>query len=395
MFAVGGRARSLVRSPPTCATVGPVRTIAMHSLGPSGPNEMRPAGAARRTEPSVPSPGGRTLLVLADGRCLDAQGDERQGVLYVRAAGTLDAERTYHAVAPPIAVHPSRPLMLTGRGSGWSLPGDGLPQTWHGSEVRLIDHDSGRQLDRFPLQPPCVWLDDERFLARAMGFYHGRRALDPSFADRHLPISSRFTHSEADGVVEVNAFTGCAELRVRCGVYDRWSRLKHLAVRGDVALYGGFLEVGAARVPTWEVLWSHQMGTDGLGYQMRALAVSPDGGHVAVGAGGKEGRRDLAVFEVDGGREVLRLALGRMLADVGLLKTRTTEVTCLVWHPRGWLAVGTRAGLVAHVRLSGPVQVYRGAAQAIEALAFNRDYTSLLVANKAAIARFPLLDAEC
>jgi len=341
----------------------------------------------------VPSPDGRTLIVLPDGRCLDAQGDERQGVLYVRAADTLETERAYHNVAPPIAAHPSRPLVLTGRESGWSLPEDGSPQTWRGSEVRVIDHDSGQQLERFPLQPPFVWLDDEHFLSRSMGFYHGRRALDPSFAER-LPISSLFTDSEADGVAEVNAFTGRAELRVRCGVYGRWSRLKHLEVRGDVALYGGFLEVGAARLPTWEVLWSHPMGTDGLGYQMRALAVSPDGGHVAVGAGGRDGLRDLAVFEVDGGREVLCLPLGRMLADAGLLKTKTTEVTCLAWHPRGWLAVGTRAGLVAHMHLSGAIHVYRGAARAIEALAFAGDGASLLVASKAAIARFPLLDAE-
>ncbi|WP_096331871.1 hypothetical protein [Nannocystis exedens] len=371
-----------------------MRTIEMHSIQPSGPAGMRPAGAARPTEASVPSPDGRTLIVLADGRCLDAQGDERQGVLYVRAADTLETQRASPNVAPPIAVHPSRPLVLTGRESGWSLPEKGSPQTWRGSEVQVIDHDSGRQLERFPLQPPFVWLDDERFLSRSMGFYHGRRALDPSFAEHHLPISSLFNDDEADGVAEVHAFTGRAELRVRCGVYGRWSRLEHLAVRGDVAVYGGFLEVGAARLPTWEVLWSHQMGTGGLGYQMRALAVSPDGGHVAVGAGGKDGLRDLTVFEVDGGREVLCLPLGRMLGGAGLLTTKTTEVTCLAWHPRGWLAVGTRAGLVVHMHLSGAIQVYRGAARAIEALAFTRDGASLLVASKAAIARFPLLDAE-
>ena len=342
----------------------------------------------------MPSPNGRALIVLADGRCLDAQGDGRQGVLYVRAADTLETLRAYPDVTPPIAAHPSRPLVLTGRESAWSLPGDGTPQTWRSSEVRMIDHHSGQQLERFPLQPPFVWLDDRRFLSRSMGFYHGRRALDPGFAERHLPISSLFTDSEADGVAEVDAFTGRAELHVRCGVHERWGRLKHLAVRGDVALYGGFLEVGAARLPTWEVLWSHQMGTGGLGYQMRALAVSPDGGHVAVGAGGKDGLRDLAVFEVDGGREVLCLPLGRMLAGAGSLTTRTTEVTSLAWHPRGWLAVGTRAGLVAHVHLSGAIHFYRGAARAIEALAFARDGASLLVASKAAIARFPLLDAE-
>ncbi|MCY1009943.1 hypothetical protein OV079_31155 [Nannocystis pusilla] len=371
-----------------------MRTLAMHSLLPSGRDDSRPAGAARQTEASLPSPNGRALIVLADGRCLDAQGDDRQGVLYVRAADTLETLRAYPDVAPPIAVHPSRPLVLTGRDSAWSLPGDGSPQTWRGSEVRMIDHESGQQLDRFPLQPPFVWLDDRRFLSRSMGFYHGRRALDPGFAGRHLPISGLFTDSEADGVAEVDAFTGGAELRVRCGVYERWSRLKHLAVRGDVALYGGFLEVGAARLPTWELLWSHPMGTGGLGYQMRALAVSPDGGHVAVGAGGRDGLRDLSVFEVDGGREVLCLPLGRMLAGAGALTTKTTEVTCLAWHPRGWLAVGTRAGLVAHVHLSGAIQFYRGATRAIEALAFARDGASLLVASKAAIARFPLLDAE-
>ncbi|WP_434420226.1 hypothetical protein [Nannocystis pusilla] len=127
---------------------------------------------------------------------------------------------------------------------------------------------------------------------------------------------------------------------------------------------------------------------------MRALAVSPDGGHVAVGAGGRDGLRDLAVFAVDGGREVLCLPLGRMLADAGLLKTKSTEVTSLAWHPRGWLAVATRAGLVAHIHLSGAIQVYRGADRAIEALAFTRDGASLLVASKAVIARFSLLDAE-
>lgn len=342
----------------------------------------------------MPSPNGRALIVLADGRCLDAQGDERQSVLYVRAAGTLETERAYRDVTPPIAAHPSRPLVLTGRDSAWSLPADGSPQTWRGSEVRMIDLDSGQQLERFPLQPPFVWLDDQRFLSRSMGFYHGRRALDPEFAERHLPISGLFTDNEADGVAEVNAFTGRAELRVRCGVHGRWSRLTHLAVRGDVALYGGFLEVGAARLPTWEPLWAHPMGTGGLAYQLRALAVSPDGGHVAAGAGGRDGLRDLVVFEVDGGREVLCFPLGRMLAGAGSLKTRTTEVTSLAWHPRGWLAVGTRAGLVAHVRLSGAVHFYRGADRAIEALAFARDGASLLVASKAAIARFPLLDAE-
>nr|AYM54593.1 hypothetical protein [Nannocystis exedens] len=376
------------------AIVAPVRTIAMHSLPPSGRDDSRPAGAARQTEASLPSPNGRTLLVLADGRCLDAQGDEHQSILYVRAADTFETLRAYPHVTPPIAAHPSRPLVLTGRGSAWSLPAEGSPQTWRSSEVRVIDHDSGQQLDRFPLQPPFVWLDDRRFLSRSMGFYHGRRALDPGFADRHLPISGLFTDLEADGVAEVDAFTGRAELRVRCGVHERWSRLQHLAVRGDVALYGGFLEVGAVRLSTWEVLWSHQMGAGGLDYQLRALAVSPDGVHVAAGAGGRDGLRDLAVFEVDGGREVLCLPLGRMLAAAGSLTTKTTEVTSLAWHPRGWLAVGTRAGLVAHVHLSGAIDYYRGATRAIEAVAFARDGASLLVASKAAIARFPLLAAE-
>lgn len=365
----------------------------MHSL-PPGPDDRRPAGTVTRTEPSLPSPYGRTLIVLADGRCLDAQGTKHDGVLYVRSAATLATERLHKNIAPPIAAHPSRPLVLTGHDSGYDLPSKGSPQIWHGSEVRLIDHDSGRQLDSFPLQPPCVWLDDERFISRSMGFYLGRRALDPSFAERHLEIANLFNDNEADGVAEIDTVTGRAELRVRCGVYGRWSRLKHLAVRRDVVLYGGFLEVGAARLSDWSVLWSHNMGSDGLGYQLRALAVSPDGAHVAAGAGGKDGLRDLTVFDIDSGREVLCLPLGRTLAAAGLVKTRTTELTCLAWHPRGWLAVGTRAGLVAHVHLSGAIHVYRGATQAIEALALARDGASLLVASKAAIARFPLLPAE-
>ena len=62
-----------------------MRTLAMHTLRPARRDATRPAGTTRRTEPSLPSPDGRALIVLADGRCLDAHGDERQGVLYVRS----------------------------------------------------------------------------------------------------------------------------------------------------------------------------------------------------------------------------------------------------------------------------------------------------------------------
>lgn len=93
-----------------------VRTIVMHSLGPAGSDAVRPAGVTRRTEASLPSPDGRALIVLADGRCLDAQGNERESVLYVRAADTLEVERVHRDVPPPLAVHPSRPLAGCGRG---------------------------------------------------------------------------------------------------------------------------------------------------------------------------------------------------------------------------------------------------------------------------------------
>lgn len=370
-----------------------MRTIDTITL-PSHARARRPAGLTLPTEAPIESRRGRSLVVLPDDRVLDAQGGDEDGVLHVRAAGTLASERVIAGVAPPIAVDPAGRRLLCGREAGWSRPVAGQSQRWRGADLRLLDLE-GAELDRYPLQAPALWVDEGRFIARSMGFYHGRRALEPELAARHPGIADLFTDAEADGVASICVSSGTGDALIRCGVYQRWSRLAFLARRGDVLLYGGFLEVGAVRLPGWEPLWAATMGSGGLAYQMRALALSPDGSLVAVGAGGQEGRRDLVLFAVDGGAEALCLPLGALLGATPLVKSQRTELTCLAWHPRGWLAVGTRAGVVAHVWPSGHVIAYRGAKRAVEALAFTRDASALLIASRApGIVRMPLVDEE-
>jgi WD40 repeat protein len=376
-------------------------TLPMISLRPQKKTLQRPKSTTLESREStnasmLPE---RALRMLPDGRTLDVQGGNAHddaSVLYVRAPNTLQIESKIEGIAPPIAVHPTKPLLLCYRKDGWSRPVIGASQTWHGGDVRLINFETKEEKERYPLQAPFVWLDEESFLSCSMGFYYGKRSIDPYFNDRQTQIRDLFTDELADGVAKVSSKTNLGELLVRCGVYQRWSRLKFFAERDGILYYGGFLEFGAVRFSDWSVLWANSRHDGlGLGYLLYQMELSPDGEHLAVAASYKGGTHDLVIFSSKDGSKVLGLSLSSMLAESGLMKSKITEVSCIAWHSSGWLAVGTRAGLIAHVSLSGGMRVYRGDARGIDALTFTRDGASLVVASRSpGIKIFPLLEEE-
>lgn len=346
--------------------------------------------------PRAPLASGRALIVRPDGRVLDARGEARQfapSCLYVRAPETMEVERVIDGVAPPLAAHPTRPLVLCARECAYSPPARGVPQEWLGRDVRLIDYERGVELDRYPLRAPCAWLDDDHFAAASAGFLDGAR--ERSFGERHRQIQDLFSDELADGLAVVSRARGVGALVVRCGVYERWSRLRQAVARDGVLFYAGHDEVGAVRPADASILWAVPRQETGLGHDLRALALSEDGRHLAAIAAGAFRRSDLVIFDAARGRALVGLALGEIVAESGLMSSRQTELTCLAWHRSGWAAVGTRAGLVACVTPDGGVTAYRGAKGAVESLAFTADHGALLVAGRGPGVRvFELSEGE-
>ncbi|MCU0491635.1 MAG: hypothetical protein MUD01_08610 [Chloroflexaceae bacterium] len=128
-------------------------------------------------------------------------------------------------------------------------------------------------------------------------------------------------------------------------------------------------------------------------YALYALALSADGTMLAAGGIGGLAPHKLVLLHADTGAIAASYAEQQLASGSGV--GFGSSVGALAWHPRGWLAVGSSAGVVLHLVPGGDMRAYRASPRGIEALAFINGGTTLVVAGgECHLRAWPLLADE-
>jgi WD40 repeat protein len=134
----------------------------------------------------------------------------------------------------------------------------------------------------------------------------------------------------------------------------------------------------AMRLADRSILWERPAVKTVMEWSGQALALDPTGNWLAV-AGSSQTGFDHLVLEARTGRVEAQVRLCAMVNDGRVATTKTVRVQALAFHPTGWLAAATNAGVIVELRSSGDVSAFRGATHGIEALAFCDEGRTLLV----------------
>jgi hypothetical protein len=352
--------------------------------------QSRPRGAVLGRESFRPAcsflatlPSGEVLVGFGG---VDFPGKEC--ALQVRASDTLALFQEIPGVDPPFLVRPGGAAVLESRS----------PPPWG---PRLLEVPSGRALDTLPVGPPFVWQDQERILA-AVPVPWIRRATAPDVAAAHPYVEAAIGPEIDHGLMRLDLGRTRAEVLVGEQGIDRdsiWFGLYRMALGADgrTLFLASWHRVAACDADRSALLWEQVTRAAPQHGQVRDIAPSPDGRHLAVITERQPDAElpDLLVLDAATGEFLHRQALGALPARVGMSSSSRTALRCLAWHPSGWLAVGSAAGFVFHLDTEWNARVYRGSERSVEALTFVEEGRSLLAAGAAPGFRcWELLDDE-
>jgi hypothetical protein len=266
-------------------------------------------------------------------------------------------------------------------GDAWMTEG----LLWRGNRAstHFLDPATLECLERHPLCGPFVVRDEHRFIAStpscALALVPGGGVKPSDFkVDPAIVRSSWVKLPTRGGLVEIDTRKKKTELVV---ANDGFDDFRHAAISPDRdVLYAatGFGRILAVRLEDREILWERPAMKTVMEWSGYALALDPGGTWLAI-AGASQSGFDHLVFDARTGRVETQARLCDMVNNARVATTKTVRIEALAFHPTGWLAAATNAGVIVELRPSGDVSAFRGATRGIEALAFCDDGRALLV----------------
>ena len=221
------------------------------------------------------------------------------------------------------------------------------------ASTAVIEPTTLRQLALLPVCKPFAVLDRARFVAA-------------------LPASPPLP----GGLVEVDRERGTTQLVLE-GRHDEFSCAALSPARDVLYAATAYGWVVAVRLADRKLLWERppvKLVTEWAGY---ALALDPTGTWLALGGSGDP--CDLRVLRAATGElhaednVCLKVRAARIAAE------RSVRIEALAFHPDGWLAAATNAGVLVEYRSAERISAFRAATRPIYALAFLDGGETLLV----------------
>ncbi len=152
----------------------------------------------------------------------------------------------------------------------------------------------------------------------------------------------------------------------------------------DTIYYSMVRKIGALELETGEIKWELELAppSDDIidVFHIYGFDLSPDKTMLAAGGIAIEdyGDHEFVMVDAASGEIVMKAGLCRQINNTPVI-SRKSSIHAVRWHPAGWCAVGTAAGIVLHVTRDGRWRAYKGAGKGIEALEFINDHQTLLV----------------
>lgn len=156
-------------------------------------------------------------------------------------------------------------------------------------------------------------------------------------------------------------------------------------LENDTIYYATIFKVGALEFSTGKKKWETELAQDSVvsydQFHIYGFDLSHDKKFLAIGSMTSEFRANEAfvILDTSSGDFVFRTDLSRRLDESGIAKQYPWIDSVCCWHPAGWCAVGTSAGIIAHITVDGKLRAYKGAGKRIRALEFIDDAQTLLV----------------
>lgn len=256
---------------------------------------------------------------------------------------------------------------------------------WRGRQAstHFLDPVTLECLARHPVCGPFVVRDEHRFVASTpsagLALVPGGGVEPSDFnVDPAIVRSSWVKLPARGGLVEIDTRKKKTELVVATKGFDDF---RHAAISTDrEVLYAatGFGRIVAVRLEDRAILWERPAAKTVMEWSGYALALDPDGNALAVGGASQSGF-DHLVLDARTGCVEAQVRLCDMVNDARVATTKSVRVQALAFHPTGWLAAATNAGVLVELRASGEVSAFRAATRGIEALAFFDEGRALLV----------------
>lgn len=315
------------------------------------------------------------------------------GALLVAGEHLVVAHREGLAASPGgITVRRLHDFSVVRRSTGKAGPVVGFGESWLGegplwqgrsASAQRLDPDTLECLERYPVCGPFAVRDRDRFVASTPardvvlvaggGVEPGAFVVDPALAS-----SSWVKLPMPGGLVELDVRGMTTELIVNAGPFDEF---RHAAISPDRdVLYAatGFGRTVAVRLSDRKTLWERPPAKTVVEWSGYSLALDPTGAFLALGGISAHGP-DLLVLDAHSGAIKAHARLCDMIERASVSTTRSSGVRALAFHPAGWLAAATNAGVLAELRDSGQVSAFRAATRSIEAIAFYDEGRSMVV----------------
>ena len=157
-----------------------------------------------------------------------------------------------------------------------------------------------------------------------------------------------------------------------------------LSQYGDTIYFSTQRKVGALHFETGEIKWQRELAREPTNvydvFHIYGFDLSHDQRFLAAGgiAADEFADNEFVILDASSGQIVFQTALCRRLADTPVMNQKSS-IHAIRWHPSGWCAVGTAAGIMAHVTIDGTFRTYKGAGKGIKAITFIDEGKTLLV----------------